>query len=397
MREKQQQSDQKIFTKQKAIRFVILIGLISLFADMTYEGARSIAGPYLAILGASGMVVGLVSGLGEFMGYALRLLSGYISDRTRSYWVITFIGYTINLLAVPLLALTHHWTSAAFLLIVERLGRAIRTPARDAMLSYATHVTGRGWGFGLHEAMDQVGAIIGPLAVAAILYSQQSYSLGFAILLFPALIALALLTYAFLLYPHPEELEIKTESIQTKGLHQPYWLFVIASCLIAAGFVDFPLIAYHFERENVAPALWIPILYAIAMGVDGLSALLLGKWFDQRGMIVLIFSIICSSLLAPFAFWGNFTWALVGVILWGIGMGVQESLMRAVIAHLVDIHQRATGFGMFHLCFGTFWLAGSALMGYLYDRSLTTLVLFSTVAQLTSLPFLWILKKKQIF
>lgn len=396
MTEKQHQSQKKALTKQKAIRFVILIGLISLFADMTYEGARSISGPYLAILGASGMVVGLVSGFGEFIGYALRLLSGYISDRTRSYWTITFIGYFINLLAVPLLALTDQWPTAAMLLVVERMGRAIRNPARDAMLSYATHATGRGWGFGLHEALDQIGAMIGPLIVALVLSIQQSYPLGFAILLFPAVLALSLLVCAYYLYPHPEDLEVELQPIQAKGLNQSYWLFVIAGCFIAAGFVDFPLIAYHFERENIAPALWIPILYSIAMGVDGLTALLLGRFFDRHGIIILIFAVICSAFLAPFVFFGNFGWALAGMILWGIGMGAQESLMRAVIAHLVGVHKRATAFGMFHLWFGIFWLAGSAFMGYLYDHSLISLMIFSVVSQLASLPFLWILKNKQV-
>ena len=297
---------------------------------------------------------------------------------------------------MPLLALTNQWPIAATLLVVERLGRAIRNPARDAMLSYATHTTGRGWGFGLHEALDQIGAIIGPLAVAWVLSVQQSYPLGFAILLFPALLALALLVCAYYFYPNPENLEIELQPIKGQGMNRSYWLFVIAGCFVAAGFVDFPLIAYHLEREKIASALWIPIFYSIAMGVDGLTALLLGRLFDRQGIIILIFSILFSALLAPFVFWGNFTWALVGMGLWGIGMGAQESLMRAVIAHLVGVQQRATAFGMFHLWFGTFWFAGSALMGYLYDHSLMSLVIFSVVCQLLSLPFLWILNKKQM-
>lgn len=393
MSENQQQDEFPRLTKGKAIRFVILMGLISLFADMTYEGARSISGPYLAILGASGLIVGLVSGLGELIGYTLRLLSGYISDRTRSYWSITFIGYAINLLAVPLLALTHQWPTAATLLIVERMGRAIRTPARDAMLSYATHATGRGWGFGLHEAMDQAGAIVGPLLMAGILFYRHSYTIGFALLLIPALCALALLAFSRYLYPHPEDLEIEKRSIQGAGFDKPFWLFVVAGCFIAAGFVDFPLIAYHFEREKIAPAVWIPLLYSIAMGVEGISALFLGKWFDKYGIMILMASIVCSALLAPFVFWGNFTWALAGMIFWGIGMGAQESIMRAVIAHLAGVSERATAFGMFYLWFGIFWFAGSALIGFLYDRSLILLVVFSVLTQLASLPFLWMIRK----
>src|SRR5262249_1911144 len=144
-------------SKKTALKFVVLIGLVSLFADMTYEGARGIAGPYLAVLGASGTTVGIVAGFGELIGYGLRLFSGILSDRTGKYWAITIVGYFINLLAVPFLALAGRWETAALLLVMERVGKAIRTPARDAMLSHATHQTGHGWGFGLHEAMDQIG------------------------------------------------------------------------------------------------------------------------------------------------------------------------------------------------------------------------------------------------
>ncbi|MGH6852422.1 MAG: MFS transporter, partial [Methylocella sp.] len=144
--------------RHSAIRFIVLLGVVSLFADMTYEGARSVTGPYLGVLGASAAIVGVVAGFGEFLGYALRLVSGYLSDRTGGYWLITIIGYGVNLLAVPLLALTGRWELAVLLIVGERAGKAIRTPARDAMLSHAGSQTGLGWSFGLHGALDQTGA-----------------------------------------------------------------------------------------------------------------------------------------------------------------------------------------------------------------------------------------------
>lgn len=385
--------DEHKLTKKAAIRFVILMGIISLFADMTYEGARGIAGPFLATLGASGLIVGVISGLGEFFGYALRLVSGYFSDRTRAYWSITGIGYAINLLAVPLLSLANAWQVAAFLLIVERMGKALRTPARDAMLSYATHATGRGRGFGLHEALDQIGAITGPLLIALVLFFQKNFALAFAILLIPAIMALSLLAYARILYPHPEKLEIKTFSIKPTHFQMPYWLFLIGSCLVAAGFVDFPLIAYHFEKKAIIPAIWIPILFSITMGVDGIASLFLGKLYDKKGMIVLIISIACSSFFPFFTFLGGFNWAIVGIVLWGIGMGVQESLVRAMLAQLVGTEKRGTGYGIFYFWYGIAWLAGSALIGYMYDYSIPVLILISFLLQMASLPFFYKAKK----
>lgn len=383
-----------LVSRQSAMRFILLMGIVSLFADMTYEGARSISGPYLAVLGATGAIVGFVSGFGELVGYSLRSLSGYISDRTRSYWTVTIFGFALNLLVVPMIALTQHWETAAILLMLERLGKGIRVPPRDAMLSFATHAVGRGWGFGIHEALDQIGAIIGPLLVSAILFYQESYALGFACLLFPALCALLVLVLSQRLYPHPEELEIPNASLKSTGLNREFWLYVAAFCFIGAGFVDYPIIAYHLELKHVASPVWIPLVYSVAMGVEGLASLLLGKWFDRKGMIALIVSTALSACLAPFAFFGTFSWAVVGIILWGIGMGSQQSIMRAIIAHLVGPKKRATAYGLFNLWFGISWFLGSFLMGYLYDISLIALVIFSVSIQLIAVPiFLFISKE----
>ncbi len=229
-----------MISQNTAIKFVVLLGVVSLFADMTYEGARSISGQYLAILGASGTIVGIVAGLGELIGYGFRLVSGYVSDRSQKYWLVTFIGYALNLLVVPLLALVGNWPLAASLLILERFGKAIRSPAGDAMLSYATKETGRGWGFGLHEAMDQIGAIIGPLIISCVLYYQGSYQMSFGIFLIPAICALSVLACARMLYPRPQDLEIENPNLKTEGFTNKYWLYIIALCCVAAGYVDFP-------------------------------------------------------------------------------------------------------------------------------------------------------------
>ena len=271
-----------------AWKFIILVGVVSLFSDMTYEGARSITGPFLGSLNASATIIGIVSGLGEFIGYALRLVSGYLTDRLGKYWAITFVGYALNLFVVPLLALAGNWEFAALLILMERMGKAIRTPARDAMLSHATTEVGRGWGFGFHEAMDQIGAMLGPLIVALVLYLNGGYRAGFAYLLIPAILAVLVITIAARLYPHPQRLEVSVPKLETKGLTHPYWLYVVAVGLIGAGYADFPLIAYHFGKVAVAPPNWIPIFYAVAMGVDAVAALILGRLFDRLGMPVIM-------------------------------------------------------------------------------------------------------------
>lgn len=380
-------------SKAAAIKFVILIGVVSLFADMTYEGARSITGPYLAVLGASGTAVGVVAGLGELIGYSLRLVSGYFSDRTGRYWAITIVGYSVNLLAVPPLALAGRWEMAAALIIVERVGKGIRTPARDAMLSHATQQVGRGWGFGLHEALDQTGAVLGPVIVAGVLYFRDGYQTGFALLLVPALLALAVLAVARLLYPRPQDLEVNVPELKTEGLPPIFWLYLIAVGLMAAGYADFSLIAYHFQQASVVSPTWIPLLYAVAMGVDALAALLFGYLFDRLGLITLAAAALLSALFAPLVFGGGFTWALLGMVLWGIGMGAQESIMRAAVAGMAPPDKRGTAYGIFNTGFGLFWFAGSALMGFLYDISLSALIIFSVVIQVTAIPLFWLVRK----
>jgi MFS family permease len=371
-----------------AMRFIILLGVVSLFGDMTYEGARSITGPYLGILGASATIVGVVAGLGELVGYGVRLLSGWLGDRTQRYWTVTIIGYALNLFAVPLLALTSTWEIAAALIIAERIGRAIRSPARDAMLSHAASHTGLGWGFGLHEAMDQTGAIIGPLLVSAVLYLRYGYTPAFAILVVPAAIAMMVLLGARFLFPRPRDFDLTPPALHTGGLKRFYWLYLIAVALIGAGYADFALIAYHFGRAVVVSAPIIPILYAVAMASDAAAALVIGHLFDRRGIIVLIAGSSLAAFASPLVFLGGEQAAFLGMILWGVGMGTQESAMRAVIAGMTAPDRRATAFGIFNAVLGVAWFCGSVLLGVLYDQSAMAVALVSLTLQLLAVPFL---------
>jgi MFS family permease len=379
---------------QIALRFVLLLGVVSLFADMTYEAARSIIGPYLSIFGASATVVGLVAGLGELIGYGLRIVSGVISDRTHRYWMITIAGYAVNLLAVPAMALAGSWEIAAVLIMAERFGKAIRTPARDAMLSHAAHGLGRGWAFGIHEAMDQIGAMIGPIIVAAVLAWKDSYEYGFAVLAVPALLALAVLAVARINYPQPHDLEPSFRAREASGLRSTFWFYLIAVACIALGFADYPLAAFHMKTEGIVADKWIPLIYAGAMGVDALSALAFGRLYDKRGFPVLLVMIAASAWSAPLVFLTGPMLLILGMALWGVGMGAQESIIRAVVADIVPRDRRATGYGVFNAGFGLAWFVGSALMGFLYDRSLIALAAFSVVAQLASLPLLYFVQKR---
>ncbi|KTC91567.1 MFS transporter [Fluoribacter dumoffii] len=389
-------SHQKNPTQDAALKFIILTGFVSLFADMTYEGSRSITGPYLALLGANAAAVGFVSGFGELLGYVLRMVSGYLTDRTRKYWTITILGYTCNLLAVPLLAIADYWWIAAALIITERIGKGIRTPARDAMLAHAGHRQGMGWAFGLHQALDQTGAMLGPLILALALYFKMGYQSCFALLLIPALCALSTLLLARWLYPRPQDLEVHHDTLEVTAMsmNTAFWLYLSGAALIAAGYVDFPLIAYHFQKTGLLSPLWIPISYALAKGFNIGSAPLLGYLYDRYGFIILVIISLISCFFAPLVFFGNSTFALTGVILWSIGVCAHESLMRAIVAGMIPKEKRGSAYGVFNTGFGIFWFLGSVVMGVLYDISISALVIFSIAIQLLAFPFLGLVMQK---
>ena len=267
-----------------ALFFVVLFGFLSLFSDMTYEGARSITGPYLRILGASATAVGIVAGLGELIGNVVRLGSGFIADTTRRYWVLAILGYAVNLLVVPFIALAGSWPVAACLIVIERFGKAIRKPSGDTMLSFAREKVGSGWTYGLQEAMDKVGAVSGPVIVAGILYFRNdNYRLGFAVLGIPAIVALAIVFVTRFLYPDPSNLEVKKLTVQSRGFDRHYWLYLLAVGFVAMGYADWALVAYHFQAKKLFADAAVPLLYALAMGVDAVSAIVFGRLYDRIG------------------------------------------------------------------------------------------------------------------
>jgi MFS family permease len=378
--------------RRVALRFVILIGILSFFADFTYEGSRSIIGPYLATLQASGTIVGIVTGFGELLGYGLRLFSGRLADATGRYWPITILGYVVQMASVPALALTSSWQTAAALIILERVGKAIRNPPRDVMLSHAgKQVGGYGWAFGLHEALDQFGAMFGPLAVAAILVHDGSYREAFAVLLIPAVINLSLVLLARWLYPKPEDMEAGRSSLGSTQLPRIFWIYLLGATLVAAGFADYPLIAYHFSRTETVSGNWIAVFYSVAMAVSGTGSLVLGRLFDRFGFSVLVALTLVSALFAPLVFLGDFWLALVGAAIWGLGMGVHESIIPAAVAPMVSARRRASAFGTFTAGYGIFWFLGSAAIGFLYDRSITSVIAFCVITQLVAVPiFAWV-------
>lgn len=388
--------------RRHAYIFLVLFGLISLFSDFTFEGSRSIIGPYMRLLGASAVTVGFVSGFGELIGYAVRLLTGFISDRTHRYWTMTIIGYSMNLFAIPLLAFVpmNGWVLASILVILERLGKAIRHPAKNTLVSFAASEVGPGKGFALQEALDQFGAFAGPFMVFLILTFKNgnseisAYRTSFLALGATAVITLLILLTTMKIYPQPEKFDSSEPAPGKLTFSRAFWLYIGATGLLAAGFADFPLISFHLVQKQLITDTTIPALYSLAMAVDAVAALFFGWLYDRRGIISLMLAAGLSAFFAPLAFLGqNMVPIIGGVVLWGIGMGAQESILKATITTIVPKNRRASAFGVFHTGFGICWFLGSWLMGAVYERSIPVLVIFSVIMQLLTIPGLLLVRR----
>jgi predicted MFS family arabinose efflux permease len=385
----------RIGAASPALKFVLMVGVMSFFADFTYEGSRSVIGPYLGALGAGALAISVISGLGEFLGYGLRLFSGRGADRTGRYWPITIGGYVVQMAAVPLLALAGSWQVAALLIIAERVGKATRNPPRDAMLSHAARGMGYGWGFGVHEALDQFGATFGPLLIALVLsVSRHDYKLAFAALAVPAAISLSLVLVARRFFPRPQDLSAGPAEVSTSGLSRVFWLYLAGAALAAAGFADFPLIAFHFQQARTASTPLVPVFYAVAMAVSGTGSLIFGRLFDRGGIGVLIPLTVAAAAYAPLVFLGGLWAGLAGVALWGLGMGVQESLIPAAVAPMVAPDRRASAYGLFTGFYGTAWVLGSVAIGALFSVSLGAVTAFAVATQLAAVPFIVMVRRR---
>ena len=387
--------------------FIILFGIVSLFSDMTHEGASSIRGAYLSLLGASAATIGFISGLGELVGYSMRYVFGKLTDKSKQYWPMTIAGYVLDIIAVPALALVgeHGWIAACVLLVIQRMGKAIKKPAKDTIMSFAASQEGVGKSFGIQEVLDQIGAFIGPVLLYLVMLFKtegttfEIYSTCFAVLAIPGAITLILLIVTRCKFPNPEHFEPEPKEYIPFKMKKEFILYIAGISLFAFGFIDYSIIIMHVSRtySHLAPGLSetsalvstgsLPLLYAGAMLVDAVAALFFGMMYDKNGVKALVWSTVISAPFAVFVFaFDSVPMLLIGVALWGVGMGAQESILKAAVTSMVPKASRATGYGVFECSFGAFWFLGSWLMGVLYDVSIPAMISVSFIAQLAAIP-----------
>ena len=387
--------------------FILLFGIVSLFSDMTHEGASSIRGAYMAMMGASAAAIGFASGLGEMVGYSMRYVFGRLTDKTGKYWPMTILGYVLDILAVPALALVgeHGWIAACALLVIQRMGKAIKKPAKDTIMSFAASQEGVGKSFGIQEVLDQIGAFLGPVLLYLVMLLKTDgstfrvYSLCFAVLAVPGAVTILLLLLTKRRFPNPEQFEPAPKEYVPFRLKKPFILYIAGISLFAFGFIDYSIIVMHVsntyaglatglaETSSLVNTGTLPLLYAGAMLVDAASALIFGFLYDKKGVSALVWSTVLSAPFAVFILAARSVPAvLAGIALWGVGMGAQESILKAAVTRMVPKSSRATGYGIFECAFGAAWFLGSWLMGVLYGVSVPAMICVSVAAQLAAIP-----------
>jgi predicted MFS family arabinose efflux permease len=377
-----------------AFAFVFTMGIVNLFGDTTYEGGASINGQFLGSLGAGAAAISIIAGAGEFLGYSLRSVSGWIADRTGRYWPVTMVGFAINLFAVPAMALAGNWYVAGALILAERMGRAIRKPTVEAMLSYSTGQLGTGWVYALNTALDETGATIGPLLIALALSRGMTYRTSYSLLLISASLALVALIIARVVFPVPSKLE-QSDRTTTEAFTPSFWLYMVAAACFGAGLMSFEFISYHLGAHHIVSPAWIPVFLGISTGFGVLANLVLGRLYDRGAIRTIVGAVFVSALFSPFVFFGGFGVALFGMLLWGVGYATQDTLFKALVADRLPLGRRNFAFGIFYTGYGGGWLVGSIATGLLYHVSVAAVVAFSMLVQFGAIPLFLFARRKE--
>jgi len=380
-----------------AVTVIILFGVISMLGDMVYESARGANSQYFNLLGISAAQVGLVFGIGEFLGYFLRLLAGVLSDKSGKHWIFIFVGYGM-LLVVPIMGFTMNWNILIVLILMERIGKSLRNPAKDTILSgVAENQVGTGFAFGLQEALDQVGALTGPLIFTLVFFIAgkngiAEYQLGYKWLFVPFILLMLFVVYAYRRIKRNNLIQdLKTREFRSERLQPIFWIYTAFTFFCTLGFVNFSIIGYHLKANNLMSDGNITLLYSGAMAVDAVAALLVGKAYDnmkkktgiKTGGLAVLMAIPFITLLLPFLTISNSTPLIViGMVIFGVVMGTHETIMRSAVADITPFYKRGTSFGVFNTGYGLALLIGSALMGWLYDMNqIGIIIAFTCVAE----------------
>lgn len=370
--------------KKVVIRFILLMGMVSLFADMVYETARGVMGPYLGFLGANAFAIGLIFGVGEFLGYFLRIVAGVIVDKTKKYWSFVFIGYGA-IISIPLLAFANYWLLAGTLILLERIGKALRAPAKDTILSLYSKNIGKGLTFGIHETADQIGAVVGPILFYIFLAIGLGYKTSFLILAVPFVFVILSLILSRL-YVGRISVDVSKETHVSNGNNKlDVYVYLVFVFLTSLGFVSFPIISYHAVNVKLLNDTFVPLIYSLVMILDAMVAIPIGILYDRIGVKIMAVLPILITISVGFGLSNSLVLLVIGLILWGVIMSAYETIVRAYIGDNVSLGDRGKFYGIFNTVLGISFAIGNSVVGYLYDISISLIIYLVVLVEIFAL------------
>ncbi|WP_308534368.1 MFS transporter [uncultured Peptoniphilus sp.] len=393
------------------VKVVIIFGIISLLGDVIYEGARSANSQYFSLLGISAANIGFYFGLGEFLGYFLRLFAGLVSDIYHMHWPFIFIGYGF-LIVVPLMGTTSSLGVLASLMLLERIGKALRNPSKDTLLSTVSeHEVGIGFAFGIQEALDQLGAFLGPIIFTLVFYFSghglASYQFAYKLLFIPFILLMAFLYFAYKKIKDENLIErIDGKKFSRDKMGKVFWIYCAFSFFSSIGFINFSIIAYHLKVKGLMTDGNITLLYSLAMIVDAITALIIGKAYDilkikrknkMGGILIMALIPFVTAIIPFFTLSFNKSLIIFGLLIFGLVIGSHETIIRSAIADITPFSKRGTAYGIFNGIYGLAFLIGSSLVGALYDfGNMNLIFIFVLAAQIISLYLFYMLRKNII-
>ena len=386
-------------SKRTAYVAILTLGLVSMLGDIVYESGRGIAPDYLMFLGASAFMVGIISGAGEFLGYGARLISGALSDKSKAYWVFIFVGYGL-ILAIPLIGFTFSLELVIVLILLERLGKALRSPSRDTVVSIIGKNVGSGKAFGLHEAVDQIGAIIGPLLFAAVLFfTANNYQAAFGILIIPFVLMMIVIAYTYRKVGKSIEAEVQNIKQEKAPLSRGFWFYCLAVFLNTLGLIPVALILFSGSLilQPLGQAWMVPILYVVVQAVDAPMALVSGHLFDKLGVKLLVLPFALAVLPVFFVSYGGLVGIIFACVTFGLVLGMQESIHRAAVCELVPLGRRGTAYGIFNVILGFGTLASGVIFGYFLDKGYSVIVLVGFALMLQLFAIIALGRNRKLF
>jgi MFS family permease len=372
--------------KPTGLRNVLALGLVSFFTDFSTEMVLGILPLFIVNnLGASRAILGAIEGSAELVSYAFRMISGSLSDKVGKRKIFVLAGYGVSTACRPFFALSNGWVDAFVVRTTDRIGKGLRTAPRDALIADSVSESISGKAFGIHRTIDQMGAILGPITAFALLQIMDIRGI-FLVSLIPGAIAVLILIL-FVKEIAIKQVRSKTATIFSNigtimSNNKPFTLLLIISGIFSLGAFNFSFVLLKASDLGIDNDV-IPIIYAvinISHTAVGIPSGILADKIGKEKVLIIGYAVFVISAILMVGLSENSHYAYLLAAIFGLYIGISETVQRAVVPRYVSSELRGTAFGVYNLVLGTSFFVSNVIFGFLWDNyNLNTAVVYSIV------------------